>query len=157
MLNFINYCSTMIFLNKKNWRLLLMELYNVIKLNLLQQSLIKKLNIIYYNSKFEVKPFEDTQLVKSDDLMDLKIKRKNIKSVKQVEIELHIILSLNLFRGIIKNIKNSCFNCWGTNWNEWTFKTRIWWISFTKLSIIKRQWTVKWSTCKSARTAWNYF
>ena len=92
-----------------------MELYNVIKLNLLQQSLIKKLNIIYYNSKFEVKPFEDTQLVKSDDLMDLKIKRKNIKSVKQVEIELHIILSLNLFRGIIKNIKNSCFNCCGTN------------------------------------------
>lgn len=82
---------------------------------MLQQSLVKKLNIIYYNSKLEVKPFGDTQLVKSDDLMDLKIRKKNIKSIKQVEIELHIILSLNLFRGIRKDIKNSWSNCCGTN------------------------------------------
>ena len=50
----------------------------------------------YYNSKLEVKPFENTQLMTSDDLMTLKIRKENIKSIKQVEIELHSILSLNL-------------------------------------------------------------
>jgi len=50
----------------------------------------------YYNFKLEIKPFEDTQLVKSDDLMALKMRKENIKPIKQVEIELHSILSLNL-------------------------------------------------------------
>ena len=44
----------------------------------------------------EVKPFENTQLMTSDDLMTLKIRKENIKSIKQVEIELHSSLSLNL-------------------------------------------------------------
>ena len=42
------------------------------------------------------KPFENAQLVRSDDLLALKIKKANVKSIKQVELELLVILSLDL-------------------------------------------------------------
>ena len=42
------------------------------------------------------KPFENTQLVRSDDLLALKIKKTNVKSIKQVKLELLAILSLDL-------------------------------------------------------------
>ena len=85
MLNFISYCSTVIFLNKKNQSLLLTQLYNKTEFILG----ITRQKVEYYNSKLEVKPFENTQLMTSDDLMTLKIRKDNIKSIKQVEIELH--------------------------------------------------------------------
>jgi len=45
-----------------------------------------------YNTKLETKNIDFVQLVKSDDLMALKIRKENVKSIKKVEAELHIIL-----------------------------------------------------------------
>ena len=50
----------------------------------------------YYNNKLEIKAFQDIQLIKSDDLIAPKIKKENQKSIKEVELQLSKILSLDI-------------------------------------------------------------
>ncbi len=51
----------------------------------------------YYNSKLEPKNSENIQLIKSNDLMALKVKKENAESIKKVERELAKIIHFSSF------------------------------------------------------------